>query len=402
MAPPDLRPDTADGLLLRNVRPWGGPARDLLVEGGRIVRVEERLEAPEGAGVVDGRGQLALPGLVDAHAHLDKTLWGLPWRPHSAGDGLAALIDNEHRGRAELRRQGITVAQRAASLLEAYVAAGTSHIRSHVDVDTVAGLDSLHGVMEARAAFAGRVDVELVAFPQSGLLVRPGTAELLEAAVRAGAELVGGLDPAGFDRRPVEHLDAIFGIADRHGCGLDIHLHDGGELGAFTIDLILERSCALGLAGKVTVSHAFALAEVPEARLGRLVEGLADQRVALTTVAPGNRPPLPLAALRAAGVAVGLGCDGIRDLWSPWGDGDVLGRAALLAWRAGARRDRDLAGACELATAGGAAVLGLDGHGLEPGCRADLTLVPAATVGEAVVTHPPRSLVLKAGRIVAS
>ncbi|HSO53515.1 MAG TPA: amidohydrolase family protein, partial [Actinomycetes bacterium] len=188
-------------LLLTGVRPLGGPARDLLVEGGRIARVGERLAAPEGATVVDGRGHLAVPGLVDAHAHLDTTLWGLPWRPHSAGDGLAALIDNEHRGRAELRRQGVTVAQRATALLGAYVAAGTSHIRSHVDVDTTAGLDSLHGVLEARDAFAGRVDVELVAFPQSGLLVRPGTAELLEAAVRAGADLVGGLDPAGFDHR---------------------------------------------------------------------------------------------------------------------------------------------------------------------------------------------------------
>jgi cytosine/creatinine deaminase len=388
-------------LLLTGVRPLGGPARDLLVAGGRIAQVGEGLAAPEGAAVVDGQGQLALPGLVDAHAHLDKTLWGLPWRPHTAGEGLAALIDNEHRGRAELRRRGVTVAQRAAGLLDTYVAAGTSHIRSHVDVDTVAGLDSLEGVMEARDAFADRVTIELVAFPQSGLLVRPGTAELLEAAVRAGADLVGGLDPAGFDQRPVEHLDTIFATAGRHGCGLDIHLHDGGELGAFTIDLILERTRALGLAGRVTISHAFALAEVPEPRRQRLVEGLADQRVSLATVAPGNRPPLPLARLHAAGVAVGLGCDGIRDLWSPWGDGDMLGRAALLAWRAGARRDQDLAGALELATAGGARVLGLDGHGLEPGCWADLTLVPAATVGEAVVAHPPRSLVLKRGRVVA-
>ena len=388
-------------LLLTGVRPLGGPARDLLVADGKITRVGERLEAPDGATVVDGRGQLAVPGLVDAHAHLDKTLWGLPWRPHTAGDGLAALIDNEHRGRAELRRQGVTVAERAAGLLAAYVAAGTSHIRSHVDVDTVAGLDSLHGVMEARDTFADRVDVELVAFPQSGLLVRPGTAGLLEAAVRAGAELVGGLDPAGFDQRPVEHLDAIFAIAGRHGCGVDIHLHDGGELGAFTIDLIVERTRVLGLAGKVTISHAFALAEVPEPRLGRLVDGLADQRVSLTTVAPGNRPPLPLSRLRAAGVTVGLGCDGVRDLWSPWGDGDPLGRAALLAWRAGARRDQDLAAALEVATVGGAGVLGLDGHGLEPGCWADLALVPVATVGEAVVAHPPRSLVLKGGRVVA-
>jgi cytosine deaminase len=387
-------------LLLRNVRPLGGPAVDLLVGGGRIAEVGERLPVPTGATLVDGRGQLALPGLVDAHAHLDKTLWGLPWRPHSAGDGLAALIENEHRGRAELAEAGVTVAQRAANLLAAYVAAGTTHIRSHVDVDTVAGLDSLHGVMEARAAFADRITVELVAFPQSGLLVRPGTAELLEAAAREGADLVGGLDPAGFDQRPVEHLDTIFAITDRHGRGLDIHLHDGGELGAFTLDLVIERTRALGLAGKVTVSHAFALAEVPGPRQERLIDGLASAGVSLTTVAPGNRPPLPLASLRAAGVPVGLGSDGIRDLWSPWGDGDVLARAALLAWRAGARRDEELAAALEVATSGGAAVLALPDYGLDPGCAADLVLVPATTLGEAVVTHPPRTLVLKAGRIL--
>jgi cytosine/adenosine deaminase-related metal-dependent hydrolase len=306
-------------LLLANVRPMGGPTLDLLVVGERIAAVGAGFQAPAGAAVVDGRGQLALPGLVDAHAHLDKTLWGLPWRPHTAGDGLAALIENEHRGRAELAEAGVTVAERAGNLLDAYVAAGTTHIRSHVDVDTAAGLDSLHGVMEARAAFADRISVELVAFPQSGLLFRPGTAELLDAAVREGADLVGGLDPAGFDHRPVEYLDTIFAIADRHGRGLDIHLHEGGELGAFTL---------------------------PHGRRRRA------------------RP------------------------------------AALLAWRAGARRDEDLAVALEVATFGGATVLGLPGYGLDPGCAADLVLLPATTLGEAVVTHPPRTLNLKAGRIL--
>ena len=236
--------------------------------------------------------------------------------------------------------------------------------------------------------------------PRAACWSAPAPPSCWRRPFQEGADLVGGLDPAGFDHRPVEHLDTIFAIAGRHGCGLDIHLHDGGELGAFTLDLVIERTRALGLAGKVTVSHAFALAEVPGPRLERLIEGLAAQRISLTTVAPGNRPPLPLASLRAAGVAVGLGSDGIRDLWSPWGDGDLLARAALLAWRAGARRDEDLAATLEVATSGGAAVLGLPDYGLEPGCMADLVLVPATTLGEAVVTRPPRTLVLKAGRIL--
>ena len=203
-------------------------------------------------------------------------------------------------------------------------------------------------------------------------------------------------------RRPAEHLDTIFAIADRHGCGLDIHLHDPDELGAFEVDLIIERTRALGLAGKVTISHAFCLAQVPEARLDRLAEGLAEQRISIATVAPGNAPLPPLGRLRAAGVEVALGSDGIRDLWSPWGNGDLLERAALLAYRSGFRRDEDLATALELATFAGARVLGLDGYGLEPGCHADLTLVPAETIGEAVVAHPTRSLVVNQGRLVRS
>ena len=92
-------------------------------------------------------------------------------------------------------------------------------MRTHVDVDVEIGLAGIEGVLEARERLAGRIDVQIVAFPQSGLLVRPGTAELLDRAIEAGADLVGGLDPAGFDGDPVGHLDVIFEIADRRGCG---------------------------------------------------------------------------------------------------------------------------------------------------------------------------------------
>jgi cytosine/creatinine deaminase len=118
------------------------------------------------------------------------------------------------------------------------------------------------------------------------------------------------------------------------------------------------------MAGKVTVSHAFALAEIPEQRLD------------------------------------GLGCDGIRDLWSPWGD--VLARAALLAWRAGARRDEDPSAALEVATSGGATVFGLPTYGLNPGCPAHLALLRAETLGEAVVAHQPVPWSSKGGRVISS
>jgi cytosine deaminase len=385
-------------LLLRSVRPYGrdGDPVDVLVRDGTIARIEAGLEAPS-VETFDGQGDLVLPGLVDAHAHIDETLWGQPWRPHSAGDGLASLIENERRYRPGLP----PVAPRAESLLRDYIANGTSAVRSHVDVDPDVGLSGIDGVCAARDAVRDAIDVQLVAFPQAGLLTRPGTAGLLEDALRQGVEVVGGIDPGGYDADAVGHLDCIFGLADSYGAMLDLHLHDSGELGAWEAELVIERTRALGLDGRVTISHAFFLGTVPESRARALLEQIAAAQISLATVAPGTSPVPPLRLCEELGIAVGLGCDGIRDLWSPFGVPDVLERAMLLAWRSGFRRDEDLRLALEAATSGGARIMGLDRYGLEPGCLADLVLMPAESPGDALMRRAPRSLVLKRGRIVA-
>jgi len=383
-------------LWLRDVRIAGSFASsDIVIEGGRIRSIGTA--PPEwSAPVIDGEACLALPGLVDGHAHLDKTLWGLPWRPHSAGAGLAALIENEREARAGLA----PVVERAGALLEAYVASGTTHVRTHVDVDPDNGLGALEGVLEAAARFLDQIDVELVAFPQSGILAAPGTEGLLEAAVQAGASVVGGIDPAGLDHDAVAHLKIVFAIAERHGCGIDIHLHDRGTLGRRQVGLVTERTRALGLQGKVMISHAFCLCDGDPA-VDPLLEQLAELQVGLATVAPAHTPPPPLERLDELGVRVCLGQDGIRDLWSPWGTADMLSRAGQLAWRAGYRHDSDIERCVDIATTQGAHALGIDDLQLAPGGRGDVVLVEASCPAEAAVTHPPRALVVKSGKPVA-
>lgn len=231
------------------------------------------------------------------------------------------------------------------------------------------------------------------------MLVAPGTVELLDAAITAGASVVGGIDPAGFDGDPVAHLDTIFDIADRHGCGVDLHLHDRGSLGRWEIELVIERTRALGLEGKVTISHAFCLCDGDPA-VEPLIEALGEHRIGLATVAPGNVEPLPIDLIDQYGVALCLGQDGVRDLWSPWGDADMLARAGLMGWRAGLRRDDDIARCVDIATSRGAAALGIDDLVLTAGGRGDLVLVDAATSAAAAVAHPPRSLVVHAGVVV--
>ncbi len=143
-----------------------------------------------------------------------------------------------------------------SNLVRQVVASGTLHMRSHVDIDNQLGLRNLHEVLKIREHFRDLVTIEIVAFPQSGILRSPGTAELLDEAIAEGADLVGGLDPIGIDGDLDAHLDAVFAIAQRRGAGIDIHLHDGGEAGLAQILAIAARTEALGLQGKVAVSHA--------------------------------------------------------------------------------------------------------------------------------------------------
>ena len=336
-------------LLIRRVRLWprlpGERRVDVAVRAGRIDAITDADASPVVAPaveIVDGDDGILVPAFADMHAHLDSTRLGLPFRPHTAEPGLLGLIENDRRN---WRHEELDVAARATLTLSATVAAGAVHVRSHAQVDADARLERLEAVLAARAALADRCRVQVVAFPQSGIVRDPPTADLLDAAISAGADLIGGIDPCGFDRDPVAHLDVVFGIAERRQVGVDIHLHETGALGAFTLELIAERTAALGMQGNVTVSHAFALASVDAAQAAASIELLADNDIAVTTVAPGNREPLPLDALRAAGVRVGLGQDGIRDYWSPYGNGDMLERAYQLAYRAGCARTRRSRGA---------------------------------------------------------
>ncbi|MBO9521329.1 MAG: amidohydrolase family protein [Nocardioidaceae bacterium] len=387
----------AGSVLVRQARLPGRPAaEDVLVLDGRIA--EPEATAPADIAVVDAEGLLLLPGFVDAHCHVDKTLWSGPWVPHAAGPRLVDRIANERARRTEL---GLPSATHAAALLAHMATLGTTRVRTHTDVDPATGLAGIEAVAKAAAAVAGLVDVEQVAFPQDGVIRRPGTLELLEEALAAGATTLGGIDPAGVDQDPVRQLDALFDLAARHGAGIDMHLHDTGTLGAWEMDLVAERTVGHGLQGKVTLSHADALGTVPDSERHRLLDVLAEAGINVVTAAVYNVPVPSVVELRDRGVTLACGSDGIRDLWGPYGNGDMLERAMHVAYRNGVRRDEDIALALDAATYGAARVLGLSSYGLEPGSVADLVLVPARTVAEAVVARPPRAVVVKNGDVIA-
>jgi cytosine deaminase len=302
--------------------------------------------------------------------------------------------------RAERDKYGIPSVAGTVAVLREFLRHGTTAVRTHVDVDLGVGLRGIEAVSEAVAALDGAVQLDVVAFPQDGVLRRPGVAELLDRAAAAGATAIGGLDPASIDRDPVGQLDVLFEIAERRGVGIDIHLHDGGELGAFQYELIIERTRGAGLAGKVNVSHGFALGELAGARQEQLVEQLGEAGISWTTVAPVRSAPLPWRSMRESGVAVGLGTDGIRDLWSPYGDGDLLRIALGFARLHGLRADDELEYAVELATTAGGRFVHRNGGDLTVGSRADVVLLDAENVPDALVRAPRREIVVAGGRVV--
>jgi cytosine/creatinine deaminase len=370
---------------------------DLATEDGVIARIGEvgSLSGDRHFGLA---GALLLPGLVDGHIHLDKTLLGRRFEPHRRGDTVAERIAREKELRREL---GYPVEERAKRLIERVVANGTTSLRTHVDIDTEVRLSGLEALLRVREAARDIVDIQIVAFPQSGIVSDPGTAMLLDEAIAAGADLVGGLDPAGIDNDIEGHLDTVFAVAEKHGSGIDIHLHDPGPLGCFELRQIADRSAAAGMAGRVAVSHAFALGAVDDRELGRTAEALAKGGVAIMTNGPGPVPMPPVKYLIAQGVTVFAGSDNIRDAWSPYGDGDMLRRAMMIGYRQGLLADEDVALALDMAGPLARKALGLADAAIAVGAPADLVAVHAESIAEAVASSPPRRLVMKRGRVLA-
>ncbi|MDT9690061.1 amidohydrolase [Streptomyces sp. P9(2023)] len=383
-------------VVFRDVRPFGtAKSTDLVVVDGRV----SGGPAPRGAKVVDGGGRIALPSLVDAHIHPDKTTWGGSWVSRRPASGIADYVAQD----VELfRSQRRPVAKRAYGLMSHAVARGTRAMRAHADVAPAYGLAGVEGLVEARERLRHALDVQIVAFPQHGVVRTPGTAELLEEAARSGTvDMIGGIDPIGFDHALDEQLDLVFGIADRHGIGVDIHLHDDGEQGIKAMRGIIERTRALSLAGKVTVSHVFCLPGLTDRELSVIAADLGEQDIALTTVAPSASLVLPIARLREHGVRVGLGSDGVRDSWSPFGNADMLHRAHLLGWVTDVRLDEELTNCYRVAAHGGADVMGLAHADLEPGAPADFVLVDGECLPQVVVDMPRRDVVVHGGVVVA-
>ncbi|SDS30259.1 amidohydrolase family protein [Microlunatus soli] len=380
--------DTDDG-----ARTLTEPAA-IKIENGTFTEIRFGASAPSDAHTrMDADGMLMLPSLRDTHVHLDKTFYGGPWRAPIPGRHWLA---EEERLLPEMSEN---IPIRSNAILDLLISNGTTEVVAHCNVDHVIGTRNVERLLQVVRS-RDDVDTAVVAYPQHGLQggkIKP----LLADALRAGASVIGGLDPGSRERDVDRTLDTIFDLAVEYDVGVDLHLHDPGTLGLFELDRVIDYTLQAGRQGRVSLSNANALANADAPTVRAMAERLAENRIGIGTTIGVGGSVIPISALSAAGVEVSLGSDSITDILTPFGQGDILEQVWMLAQRFGWSDERRLAQAL-LYGAGEPARWSADGRRAWPavGDAADFLLVRASCTAEAVARRADRCHVFHRGRQV--
>lgn len=367
------------------------------VEDGKISQISSVL--PEGEDVQhDAEGKLLLPSLRDMHIHIDKTYYGGPWKACMPPvKGIFTRIEEE---REILPKQLVTAQERAEKIIELLLRNGHTHIRTHCNIDPVIGLKNLEATVNALRKYEDVLTYEIVAFPQHGLL-RSDVVPLMREAMKQGATLVGGVDPAMVDRNIEKSLSTIFDIAVENNKGVDIHLHDPDTLGAFTFERMAYYTEQAGLKGKATISHGIALGDLQAEELKEMASLLSEQGIDVTTTIPINRPTIPVPTLSQLGVPISVGHDSITDHWSPFGTGNTIQKLGVLVERFRMIDEFSLSQALKYGT-GGVTPLNENGEQVWPkvGDDATMMLVSATCSAQAVARRATVDAVFFQGKKV--
>ncbi|MBM7585713.1 cytosine/adenosine deaminase-related metal-dependent hydrolase [Bacillus pakistanensis] len=366
-------------------------------EGKLVEQRHYSKNVPEQDEVIDANGLLAIPTFKEMHNHLDKTYLSLDWKACKPVKNLKERLAFEAQ---ELSDLAPSAKQRAMSMIEKILSNGSTHIRTHVNIDPYIGLKNLEGVLEALEEYKHAITADVIAFPQHGLL-RDDVPKLMREAMQNGANMVGGLDPAGIDRSIEKSLYETMEMAIEFNADVDIHLHDGGHVGYYTIDKWMDFVEEANWQNRSAISHAFCIGEVPEIQQKALAERLKENGVAIMSTIPLTKSLPPIELLDDHGVNVHLGCDGFYDSWSPHGNGDVLEKVQKFAQISRRSEEVLLRESLKWAT-GGITALTKDGEYRWPKIEDDASFifVDASSSAEVVARRPYRKAIMKNGEMV--
>jgi cytosine deaminase len=355
---------------------------------------------------------LATAAFVDPHMHLDKALTGHSVRHNSSGTLAEALeIASEQR----MTRDTGEIVERALTVVRMAVAHGTTFIRTHVDVCTAGGLTPIKAMLVVREACKDVVDIQIVAFPQDGILKDPGAEGLLREAMVLGANLIGGM-PA--NEVSVEdsrrHIDIAFEIAREFNADVDMHIDETDDVNSRTLEMLADRTIADGYEGRVTAGHACAMSVYPDdyaemviAKVKRASIGIVTNPATnLMLQGRGTRQPrgrgiTRVKELLAAGINVSFGQDNVDDAYYPFGQADALEVGLLTAHAAQLSSPDEIRTVFSMCSENAARTMRLNAYGIGIGNWADLVIVDARDETEALRLRPDRLLVMRHGKVLA-
>jgi cytosine deaminase len=384
---------------------------DIAVDGEKISAVAASLPG-HARNEIDAGSNLVLPGLFNLHYHADKCLLGELMRPNVSGTLPEAIeITNDFKRKYDPAE----VATRAVRTLEQGVKNGTTFFRLFCDVGTIGGLRAARGLLLAREQMKRCCRIQVVAFPQEGIVRDPGAAELMEEAIREGCDIVGGLPWYEYtDEDARRHIDICFAMASKHD--LDVHMlvDDTDDANSRSLEYLAVKTMREGFQGRVTASHCGAMAGYNDAYAAKIVDMVASAGVTISVNAhinlvcsarldrePRRRGIARVKELLARGANVVTSQDDVNDPYYPFGKPDPLECALMMAHVAQLTLPHELEQVMDMITVNSARAARLDDYGIASGKRADLVVIGAPSVHEALRLQPPRLHVLKDGREVA-
>jgi cytosine deaminase len=384
---------------------------DIVIEKDRIARVEAKV-AGKGGREIDAAGSLVLPGLFNLHLHADKCLLGEIMRPNLSGTLPEAIeITNDFKRKYDPAE----VAERASRAIEAGVKNGTTFFRLFADVGTIGGLRAARGLLLAREKFGGYCDIQVVAFPQEGIVRDPGAAELLDEAMKEGCDIVGGLPWYEYtDAEAREHIDICFDIAKRYDRDIHMLVDDTDDENSRSLEYLALKTMRENFHGRVAASHCGAMAAYNDVYAAKIVDLVATAGVTISVNAhinlvcsarldrePRRRGIARVKELLIRGANVVSSQDDVNDPYYPFGKPDPLECVSMIAHVAQLTLPHELEQAMSMVTENAAKAARVDDYGIAPGKRADLVVVGATSVHEAIRLQPLRRHVIKGGREVA-
>ncbi len=387
------------------LRGRGSTLYDIAITDGRIVAIEERV-IDRAAAEIDARGNLVTESFVNPHLHLCKvyTLERLGEAALQAyhGEGMGAAMQAiEQAAQVKTHYEEAWILENVRRALAEAVCHGVTHIRAFADVDNKAQLVGISALLKAREEFRDRLEVQVVAFPQDGIVREPGAADLVREAMALGADVVGGIPWIEYtDRAAQEHIDAMFRIAREFDADISMLVDDAGDPGLRTLEMLAVKTMETDWHGRVLAHHARATALYPKPYLQKVTALMREAKMSL--VSDPHTGPLhaPVQELLAAGVNVALGQDDISDAYYPYGRNNMLEVAFLAShvlWMTTARAMERL---YDMITVNAARAMGISDYGLRVGNAAHLVVLTQPTILDALRYHEPPAYSIFHGRLI--